>query len=132
MIHSGKGMGNSEVRAVGVRRELHVLLLRRFSPLLVEAEQVCDGIAEDEGPNRQGETEELHHAEGEVRRQKAADEQGPISPPDQWSKDNHRRLAPEAIFLGRAPQEDHRRHWRSYKDAAQASNDGVELILEGR
>ena len=57
MINSGKGMGDSQIGAVGVRRELHVLLLLGFSPLLVEAEQICDGVAEDEGPDRQSEAD---------------------------------------------------------------------------
>ena len=99
MINSGKGMGNSQIGAVGVRRELDVLLLLGFPALLVDTQQICDGVAEDDGADRECDTE-LNHAEGEVRRQKAADEQGPIGPTDQWSKDDHRRLAPEPIFLG--------------------------------
>ena len=67
MINSGKGMGDSQIGAVGVRRELNVLLLLGFSPLLVEAQQIGDRVAEDDGPDRQREAEELDHGEGEVR-----------------------------------------------------------------
>ena len=98
MINSGKGMGDSQIGAVGMRRELDVLLLLGFS-LFVEAEQIGDGVAEDDGADRHCDTE-LNHAECEVRRQESGNEQGPIGPTDQWSKDNHRRLAPEPIFLG--------------------------------
>ena len=56
-----------------MRRELHVLLLLDLS-LLVETEQIGDRVAEDEGPDRQREAEELYHAEGEVVRQRPGDE----------------------------------------------------------
>ena len=100
MIHSGKGMGDSQIGAVGVRRELHVLLLQGFSPLFVEAEQIGDGVAEDDGPDHHDDTE-LNDAEGEVRGQKAADEEVPRKPTGQWSKEDQRRLTPHAASLRR-------------------------------
>merc|ERR1712072_43463 len=99
MIKSGMGMGDSQIGAVGVRRELHVLLLDLF-PLLVDAQQIGERVAEDDGPDRHCDTE-LNEAERVVRRQKAADEEVPRKPTGQWSKEDQRRLTPDAAFLRR-------------------------------
>ena len=128
MINSGKGMGNSQIGAVGVRRELHVLLLLGFS-LLVATEQIGDGVAEDHGPERHDQPE-LDDAERVVRRQKAGDEKSPRKPSDQWSKDDHRRLAQETEPRRRAPKERHRHHRSPHEDAACAFDEAVHLILK--
>ena len=47
-----------------MRRELDVLLLDLF-PLLVEAQQIGDGVAEDDGPERQDQRK-LNEAERRV------------------------------------------------------------------
>ena len=129
MINSGKGMGDSQIGAVGVRRELDVLLLLGFSPLLVEAQQIGDGVAEDDGPERQDQPE-LDDAERVVRRQKAGDEKSPWKPSDQWSKDDHRRLAQETEPRRRAPKERHRHHRSPHEDAARTTDEAVHLILK--
>ena len=128
MINSGKGMGDSQIGAVGMRRELDVLLLLGFS-LFVEAEQIGDGVAEDHCPERQDQPE-LDDAERVVGRHKAADEKLPGNPTDQWSKDDHRRLAQETEPRRRAPKERHRHHRSPHEDAARTSDEAVHLILE--
>ena len=102
MINSGKGMGDSQIGAVGVRRELHVLLLLDLS-LLVEAQQIGDRVAEDDCPERQDQRK-LNEAERRVGCHKTDNQKVSRNPTDQRREEYHRPLAPNTVFLRGAPK----------------------------